>query len=132
MNNRKILLVEDHSDDEELTLLAFEGNHLLQEVAVVRDGAEALDYLCGTGLSAKRDTNLKPVLILLGLKLPKIDGIKVLQRLQSDERTKFIPVVMLTTSMEQEDMIRSYYFGCNSYIPKPVDYTRFIADVGQL
>lgn len=132
MNNRKILLVEDNSDDEELTLLAFERNNLLHEVAVVRDGAEALDYLFGNGVYAKRDTNLKPVLILLDLKLPKIDGIKVLQQLRADERTRYIPVAILTTSMEQQDMIKSYYFGCNSYIRKPVDYTQFIAAVGQL
>ncbi|MBD2185994.1 response regulator [Planktothrix sp. FACHB-1355] len=129
MNHKKILLVEDNPDDEELTLLAFEESNLLGEVMVVRDGAEALDYLLGMGAYANRDVSFKPAVVLLDLKLPKMDGLEVLRRLRTDERTKFIPVVILTTSIEQEDIIKSYDLGCNSYIRKPVDYLQFIEAV---
>lgn len=120
-----ILLVEDNPDDEELTRLAFEASRLLNEVAVARDGQEALDYLFDTG----RDL---PNLVLLDLKLPKVDGLEVLKRIRESPRTKLLPVVMLTTSKEESDLINSYNLGCNSYIRKPVVFTEFIEAVRQL
>jgi CheY-like chemotaxis protein len=127
-----LLLVEDNPDDEELTLLAFEESNILNEVIVARDGVEALDYLLGTGTYAERDLGVMPALILLDLQLPRINGLEVLQRLRADERTKLIPVVILTTSNEQQDLINSYSLGCNSYIRKPVDYNQFMTAVQQL
>jgi CheY-like chemotaxis protein len=132
MLNKMIMLVEDNSDDEALTLRALRKNSIQNEVVVARDGVEALDYLFGTGAYAERDTRIKPVIILLDLKLPKIDGLEVLRRLRADERSKFIPVVVLTSSKEEQDLINSYSFGCNSYIRKPVDFVQFVEAVRQL
>jgi CheY-like chemotaxis protein len=124
--------VEDNPDDEELTLLAFERSRITNEVVVAHDGEEALDYLFGTGMYAGRDLSIMPALILLDLQLPRINGLEVLQRLRADNRTKFLPVVILTTSNEQQDLINSYSFGCNSYIRKPVDFQQFMTAVQQL
>ncbi|MCA1992021.1 MAG: response regulator [Coleofasciculus sp. S288] len=127
-----LLLVEDNPDDEELTLLAFEQNHIPSEVVVAHDGVEALDYLFGTGMYANRDTRDMPALVLLDLQLPRINGLEVLQQMRTDNRTKLLPVVILTTSTEQQDLINSYSLGCNSYIRKPVDYNQFVNVVKQL
>lgn len=132
MNKKKILLVEDNPDDEELTLMAFEQTKIVDEVVVLRDGAEALDYLFKTGKYANRDLNDMPAVILLDLKLPKIDGLEVLRRLRADERTQFLPVVVLTTSKEDQDVTNGYRLGCNSYVRKPVDFTEFINTAQQL
>lgn len=132
MTEKTILLVEDNPDDEELTLMAFEQSEIVNTLVVVRDGAEALDYLFGTGRHANRDLNNMPAVILLDLKLPKIDGLEVLRRLRADQRTKFLPVVVLTTSKEEQDIINSYRLGCNSYVRKPVDFTQFINAAEQL
>ncbi len=127
-----ILLVEDNPDDEELTLLAFEQSDMSHEIVVAHDGVEALDYLLGTGMYANRDLNVMPALILLDLQLPRINGLQVLQRLRTNHRTKLLPVVILTTSNEQQDLINSYSLGCNSYIRKPVDYKEFLTAVQQM
>ena len=127
-----LMLVEDNPDDEELTLLAFERNNISTEVVVAHDGVEALDYLFGTGIYTERDMSVMPALILLDLQLPRINGLEVLRRLRADNRTKLIPVVILTTSNEQQDLINSYSLGCNSYIRKPVDYDQFLTAVHQL
>lgn len=127
-----LLLVEDNPDDEELTLLAFEQSRITNEVVVAHDGVEALDYLFGTGMYAGRDLSVMPALILLDLQLPRINGLEVLQRLRADTRTKFLPVVILTTSNEQKDLMNSYSLGCNSYIRKPVDFQQFMTAVQQL
>jgi CheY-like chemotaxis protein len=132
MLNRMIMLLEDNADDEALTIRALRKNNIQNEVVVARDGVEALDYLFGTGPHAGRDTRIKPLVVLLDLKLPKIDGLEVLRRLRADERTKFIPVVVLTSSKEEQDLINSYSFGCNSYIRKPVDFVQFVEAVRQL
>lgn len=132
MNKKIILLVEDNPDDEELTLMAFEQTKIVDEVVVLRDGAEALDYLFRTGKYANRDLNDMPAVILLDLKLPKIDGLEVLRRLRADERTQFLPVVVLTTSKEDQDVTNGYRLGCNSYVRKPVDFTEFINTAQQL
>lgn len=132
MNKKIILLVEDNPDDEELTLMAFEQTKIVDEVVVLRDGAEALDYLFRTGKYANRDLNDMPAVILLDLKLPKIDGLEVLRRLRADERTQFLPVVVLTTSKEDQDVTNGYKLGCNSYVRKPVDFTEFINTAQQL
>lgn len=132
MNKKIILLVEDNPDDEELTLMAFEQTKIVDEVVVLRDGAEALDYLFKTGKYANRDLNDMPAVILLDLKLPKIDGLEVLRRLRADERTQFLPVVVLTTSKEDQDVTNGYRLGCNSYVRKPVDFTEFINTAQQL
>lgn len=132
MAKKIILLVEDNRDDEELALMAFEQSGIVNEVAVVRDGAEALDYLFGTGSHAERNLSDVPAVILLDLKLPKIDGLEVLRRLRTDERTRFLPIVVLTTSKEDQDVINSYRLGCNSYIRKPVDFTQFLDAARQL
>lgn len=132
MSKNNILLVEDNPDDEELTLLAFERSGIVNQVVVVRDGAEALDYLFGTGTHAERDLNDTPAVILLDLKLPKIDGLEVLRRLRADERTQLLPVVVLTTSKEDRDVINSYRLGCNSYVRKPVDFNQFLEATRQL
>jgi two-component system, response regulator len=120
----QILLVEDNRDDEELTLLALAENHIANDIKVVRDGAEALDYLFATGQYAGQKTDL-PHLILLDVKLPKVSGLEVLQRVKQDRRTSKIPVVMLTSSREDPDVNRSYELGVNSYIVKPVDFNQF-------
>jgi CheY-like chemotaxis protein len=132
MLNKIIMLVEDNSDDEVLTLRALRKNNIQNEVIVARDGVEALDYLFGSGQHSQRDTRIKPVVILLDLKLPKIDGLEVLKRLRADERTQFIPVVVLTSSKEEQDLLNSYSSGCNSYIRKPVDFGQFVEAVRQL
>jgi CheY-like chemotaxis protein len=131
IENKVILLVEDNSDDEELTRLAFAQDNIANRLEVVRDGAEALDYLFAIGAWSGRLPG-NPSLILLDLKLPKISGLEVLQRLRADARTKHIPVVILTSSLEERDMLDSYHLGCNSYIRKPVDFTQFIEAVRQL
>jgi two-component system response regulator len=128
----RILLVEDNPDDEELTLLAFKKIKLSNEIVVAHDGVEALDYLFGTGDYTGRDTSEMPKLVLLDLKLPKLDGIEVLERIRSDERTRLLSVVILTSSREQEDLVKSYSLGANSYIRKPVDFNQFIEAVQQL
>lgn len=130
--NKVILLVEDNADDEALTLRALKKNNILNEVVVARDGAEALDYLFGTGAHAGRDTRVQPQLVLLDLKLPKVDGLEVLRRLRADERTRLQPVVILTTSKEDRDVVASYALGANSYIRKPVDFEEFMEAVRQL
>jgi len=132
MNNKVILLVEDNPDDETLTLRALRKNQILNEIIVARDGAEALDYLFGTGIHAGRDTTIQPQLILLDLKLPKVDGLEVLKRIRADSRTALQPVTVLTTSNEERDIVTSYQLGVNSYIRKPVDFDSFIEAVRQL
>ena len=127
-----ILLVEDNEVDEELTLRALKQNNIKNEVVVARNGVEALDYLWGTGTYAGRDTTEMPHVILLDLKLPKIDGLEVLKRMRSDERTQLLPVVILTSSREQQDMVESYSLGANSYVRKPVDFNQFVEAVRQL
>jgi two-component system response regulator len=132
MFSRTILLVEDNPDDEALTLRALKKNNITNEVVVARDGAEALDYLFGTGAYAGRDISIQPQVTLLDLKLPKIDGLEVLKRLRADERTKLLPIVILTSSNEEQDRLRGYGLGANSYVRKPVDFDQFIEAVRQL
>ncbi len=132
MNKKIILLIEDNPDDEVLTLRAFKKNNIINEVVVARDGAEALDYLFCEGNYAERDTSLTPEIILLDLKLPKIDGLEVLKRIRADDRTKLIPVVILTSSREEQDIINGYGLGANSYIRKPVDFAQFTEAIRQL
>jgi two-component system, response regulator len=132
MLDKTILLVEDNPDDVTLTLRAFKQHNLQSGVVVARDGLEALDYLFGMGAHAGRDINKMPQLILLDLKMPKIDGMEVLRRIRADDRTCLLPVVILTTSREEQDLIDSYTFGANSYICKPVDYEQFVEAVQQL
>ncbi len=127
-----ILLVEDNPDDEALTLRALKKNNIMNEVVVARDGVEALDYLFGKGVYADRDMSVMPNLILLDLKLPKIDGLEVLRHLRADDRTKILPVVILTSSKEEQDLINGYSLGANSYVRKPVDFSQFSEAVRQL
>ncbi len=131
-DQRPILLVEDNPDDEALTLRAFAKNKIGNPVVVARDGVEALDYLFGTGSHAGRDLRVMPAVVLLDLKLPRVDGLEVLRRVRADVRTALLPVVVLTTSKEQQDIHEAYSLGANSYIRKPVDFERFIYAVGQL
>lgn len=126
-----ILLIEDNPDDEELTRLAFEESGIANHLEIVRDGAEALDYILETGTWAGRPGG-NPSLILLDLKLPKISGLEVLRRLRAEPRTELIPVVILTSSVEEQDVIRGYKLGCNSYIRKPVDFDQFSVAVRNL
>jgi CheY-like chemotaxis protein len=132
MADRIILLVEDNPDDEALTLRALRKNAIANEVIVVRDGAEALDYLFGTGAHSGRDLRVMPAVVLLDLKLPKVDGLEVLRRMRADERTKVLPVVILTSSKEERDIVNGYALGANSYVRKPVDFTEFTEAVRQL
>ncbi len=132
MSKKFILLVEDNPDDVELTLRALRKNNVRNGVEVVKDGAEALDYLFCTGTYANRDTGILPVVVLLDLKLPKIDGLEVLKRLRSDERTKLLPVVILTSSDEEQDIVQGYNLGANSYVRKPIDFAKFCEAVRQL
>ena len=132
MNDKSILLVEDNPDDEALTLRALKKNNILNPVTVVRDGAEALDYLFCQGAYAGRDASKQPAVILLDLKLPKIDGLEVLKRLRADARTRLLPVVILTSSKEEQDLVNGYSLGANSYIRKPVDFTQFMEAIRQV
>lgn len=129
---KTILLVEDNQDDEELALLAFKKGSLANDVVVARDGVEALDYLFATGSFAGRDPAGLPQMVLLDLKLPKIDGLEVLRRIRADSRTRRLPVIILTSSREDEDVIRGYDLGVNSYVRKPVDFNLFVEAVRQL
>jgi CheY-like chemotaxis protein len=130
--NKIILLVEDNPDDEALAIRALKRHHIGNEIVVARDGVEALDYLFGMGIHADRDVTNQPSVILLDLKLPRVDGLEVLRRLRDDVRTRFLPVVILTTSSEEQDVINSYSLGCNSYICKPVDFVQFSEAIRQL
>jgi len=132
MSKKAILLVEDNPDDEELTLRSLKQSNILNDVVVVRDGVEALDYLYGSGSYADRDTTVTPAIILLDLKLPRLNGIEVLQRIRAEPATKLTPVVVLTSSSEEEDVVASYTMGANSYVRKPVKFPQFAAAVKQL
>jgi two-component system, response regulator len=132
MSRQVILLVEDNESDEELTLLALKRNNISNPVIVARDGAEALDYLFGRGAYAARDTRDLPQVVLLDLNLPKLSGIDVLRAIRADERTRFLPIVILTSSKEDNDLVSSYASGANSYIVKPVDFSQFAESVRQL
>ena len=132
MMKNTILLVEDNADDEALTIRALKKNNLQNELIVARDGAEAIEYLFGEGQYDGRDITQLPALVLLDLQLPKIDGFGVLKRLRASEHTKHLPVVILTSSAEQEDILNGYGLGANSYVRKPVDFDEFIKTVGQL
>jgi two-component system, response regulator len=132
MMDKVILLVEDNPDDEELTLRALERNKIRNEVIVVRDGAEALDYLFGRRAHEGRDTAVLPQLVLLDLNLPKMDGLDVLRAIRADDRTRRLPVVILTSSKEESDVLHGYDLGANSYVCKPVDFTAFAEAVRQL
>jgi len=132
MESKVILLAEDNPDDVKLTLRALKKSNILNEVVVAEDGVEVLDYLFGTGKFAGRDTSVKPQLVLLDLKMPRLDGLEVLHRIRADERTALLPVVILTTSSEDRDRIESYKLGANSYIRKPVDFNQFADAVQQL
>jgi two-component system response regulator len=129
---KTILLIEDNRDDEELTRIAFAESRLANTLVVVRDGQEALDYLFSTGQYAGRNQDNMPQLILLDLKLPKVDGHEVLRHIRSDTRTKYIPVVVMTTSREDKDMLSSYDLGANSFIQKPVDFLSFTEAVREV
>lgn len=132
MQEKIILLVEDDPDDETLTLRALKKNKIANDTVVVHDGQEALDFLFGSGRYAGRDTNVRPTVILLDLKMPKVGGMEVLKQIREDERTKFIPVVVLTTSKEEQDLVSSYRLGCNSYVRKPVDFNQFAEAVREM
>ena len=129
---KSILLVEDNLDDVDLTLHALKKNRIKNEVVVAYDGAEALDYLFGTGKYAGRDLMIMPTVILLDLKLPKVDGLEVLRRLRASDLTKFLPVVILTSSKEEQDILNGYSLGVNSYVRKPVDFNQFAEAVSHL
>jgi two-component system, response regulator len=132
MNDKVILLVEDSSRDEALTLRALKKSNIVNRIVVAHDGVEALDFLFGTGAHVGRDLALAPQLILLDLKLPKLNGLEVLQAIRADERTKLLPVVVFTSSSEEEDMMKSYALGANSYVRKPVDFDHFLEATKQL
>jgi two-component system response regulator len=132
MMEKTIMLVEDNPDDEELTLRALRKASIANNVFVARDGQEALDFLFGTGQHAGREPQTMPAVVLLDLKLPKLDGIDVLQRMRADPRTRLVPVVVLTSSSEDEDMLRSYQSGANSYVRKPIEFSEFAHAVTQL
>jgi len=132
MEDKMILLVEDNPDDEALTLRALKKSHIGNEIFVVRDGAEALDFLFCTGTYAERDPREVPEMILLDLKLPKVDGLEVLRRIRADERTCLLAVVILTSSNEEQDLLEGYKKGANSYIRKPVDFNQFAEAIRQL
>ena len=132
MAHKFILLVEDNPDDEALTLRALKKNNLANGVVVARDGAEAVDFLFGTGAHAGRDVSDLPEIVLLDLKLPKLDGFEVLRRIRANERTKTLPVVILTSSKEERDIAQGYRDGCNSYVRKPVNFDEFVDAARQL
>lgn len=132
MSKKIILLVEDNPDDEALTLRAFKKNNIVNEVVVVRDGAEALDFLFCKGKYVTRDCNYNPELVLLDLKLPKIDGLDVLKEIRNNPKTRLLPVIILTSSKEEKDIMKSYEFFANSYIRKPVDFIQFSEAIKQL
>ena len=132
MRTNMILLVEDNPDDEALTLRALKKNNILNEVVVARDGVEALDFLFGTGANAGRDLTLMPEVILLDINLPRINGLEVLEKIRANERTRLLPVVILTTSNEEQDKLKSYTLGANSFIRKPVDFLQFSEAIRQL
>ncbi|MGO9447015.1 MAG: response regulator [Thiobacillaceae bacterium] len=132
MKEKTILLVEDNPDDEALTLHALEKNKIGNMVFVARNGAEALDYLFCTGPHSKRNPSDLPTVVLLDLKLPKIDGLEVLRRIRAEDRTRLLPVVLLTSSNEEEDRLKGYSLGANSYVRKPVDFDDFMHAAGQL
>jgi two-component system response regulator len=132
MENKVILLVEDNPRDEALTLRALKKGNIVNEVIVARDGVEALDYLFGTGMHAGRDMTVMPQLVLLDLKLPRVDGLQVLQKIRANERTKRLAVVIFTSSSEEEDLIKSYDLGANSYVRKPVEFEQFLEATRQL
>lgn len=132
MSEKMILLVEDNPDDEELTIRALRQAKIANEIVVARDGSEALDFMFGKGKYERRDPGRMPAVVLLDLKLPKLSGLDVLQRLRADARSKLIPVVVLTSSSEEEDMLRSYQSGANSYVRKPVEFGSFANAVSQL
>jgi two-component system, response regulator len=132
MGTIEILLVEDSPEDVEVTLRAFKKKNLTNKIHVVEDGEQALDYIFATGKYDDRDLNAKPKVILLDLKLPKVDGLEVLRKIRGDDRTKYIPVVILTSSQEEKDIMESYKLGVNSYITKPVDFNKFMDTVSEL
>lgn len=132
MRRKLILLVEDNPDDEALAIRALKKSNLANEIAVARDGVEALDFLFCEGIHAERDPHDAPVVMLLDLKLPKVDGLEVLKKVKTDERTRRLPVVIMTSSSEEQDIVNSYDLGANSYIRKPVDFNQFSEAVAQL
>lgn len=132
MKNKIILLVEDNPDDQELTIRALKKNNYPYKVVVAKDGAEALDYLFGEGDYEGWDMSRMPQVVLLDLKLPRVDGLEVLQRIRTDERTRLLPVVILTTSNEDKDIKRGYHYGANSYIRKPVDFGQFMEAIREM
>jgi two-component system response regulator len=132
MSEKIILLVEDNADDEELTTRALRQAKIANPIVVARDGGEAVDYLFGQGAHAGRDVSVLPAVVLLDLKLPKLSGLEVLKRLRDDPRTKLVPTVVLTSSSEDEDMLKSYQLGANSYVRKPVEFAAFVSAVSQL
>jgi two-component system, response regulator len=132
MADKVILVVEDNPDDEEFTLRALRRAKVTNEIVVTRDGSEAIDWLYGTGAYAGRDASVSPAVVLLDLKLPKLSGIDVLKRMRSEDSTRYTPVVVLTSSSEDEDMLRSYASGANSYVRKPVEFADFANAVAQL
>jgi CheY-like chemotaxis protein len=132
MKEKAILLVEDNPDDIALTIRAFRKSNIMNDIVQAHDGSEALDYLFGTGQYAGRDLSIMPTLILLDLKMPKVDGLEVLRQLRANELTKLLPVVILTTSKEDQDIIDGYALGANSYVRKPVDFNQFVEAVRQL
>jgi two-component system response regulator len=132
MTQRPVLLVEDNEDDELLTLRAFKKNNIVNDVVVAHDGVEALEYLLGTGGYAGRDLEVMPQVVLLDLNLPRLGGLDVLRRIRADDRTRFLPVVVLTSSKEEEDILRSYELGANSFVRKPVAFEAFMHAVNAL
>lgn len=132
MTHKMILLVEDNPDDEALTVRALHKNKIANNLVVVRDGVEALDFLFCSGPYSERDPNELPEVILLDLKLPKVDGLEVLRQVRANERTRLLPIVILTSSKEEQDLLKSYSFGANSYIRKPVDFSQFVEAIHQL
>lgn len=132
MNNNPILLAEDNPDDQELALRAFGKSNLSNDIIVVKDGVEALDYLFGRGKYAGDEPPALPAVVLLDLKMPRKDGLEVLQEIRANERTKFLPVVLLTSSKEEQDIVKSYRLGVNSYVRKPVDFNEFLKAIQQL